>query len=258
MPQTFFLIDLENVSGFKAATTKTPGHLILVAGQQLVKRASKIVSEAKQLNLSAECYLVPQTGKNAADFALACLLGELATTHADAEFVIISNDRGFDAVVAFYTARGRSCRRVGYTSSKDHQLTSNEAHNVPDSTKSTKVAHGVRNSVPNGCGQMSQTSFGRQTTSDSPTFSQEDCTRLDAVALPRVVAHLKRQIQQGQGLPKKKKKLIAYVTHSILGPPITTNTAVAQRLVEQLINKKFIYENNKTQLIKYVLDSNAV
>lgn len=56
---------------------------------------------------------VKATGKNALDFQLVFELGRLVDRHPDAEFFILSKDRGFDAASQFLNRTGASCRRIG-------------------------------------------------------------------------------------------------------------------------------------------------
>ena len=50
-------------------------------------------------------------GRNALDFHIACHLGEGICKYPKAEFVILSNDKGFDPLVRHLVARGLKCRR---------------------------------------------------------------------------------------------------------------------------------------------------
>ncbi len=52
-------------------------------------------------------------GPNALDFHIACHLGEGICKTPKAEFVILSNDKGFDPLVRHLVARGFKCRRDG-------------------------------------------------------------------------------------------------------------------------------------------------
>jgi len=52
-------------------------------------------------------------GRNALDFHIACHLGEGICKFPKAEFVILSNDKGFDPLVRHLVARGFKCRRDG-------------------------------------------------------------------------------------------------------------------------------------------------
>jgi hypothetical protein len=56
---------------------------------------------------------VSGNGRNALDFHIACHLGEGICKSPQAEFVILSNDKGFDPLVRHLVARGFKCRRDG-------------------------------------------------------------------------------------------------------------------------------------------------
>ena len=64
-------------------------------------------------------------GNNALDFQLCTYLGSLVPTIADKEFIIVSNDTGFDAVVKFWQERENSVTRIksGACSQKPKQTT---------------------------------------------------------------------------------------------------------------------------------------
>jgi hypothetical protein len=56
---------------------------------------------------------IESNGRNALDFHIACHLGEGICKSPQAEFVILSNDKGFDPLVRHLVARGFKCRRDG-------------------------------------------------------------------------------------------------------------------------------------------------
>jgi hypothetical protein len=51
-------------------------------------------------------------GSNALDFHIACHLGEGLARTPQAEFVILSRDKGFDPLLRHLEGRGMACRRV--------------------------------------------------------------------------------------------------------------------------------------------------
>ncbi len=58
-----------------------------------------------------ECY----TGNNGLDFQLVSYLGYLLKTAAKTEYIIVSNDTGYDAVIHFWTDRERKVARLTST-----------------------------------------------------------------------------------------------------------------------------------------------
>ncbi len=59
-------------------------------------------------------------GSNALDFQLVTELGARVALSKECDFVIVSNDTGFDAAVKYWTERGRSVRRLKSTECKKH------------------------------------------------------------------------------------------------------------------------------------------
>jgi hypothetical protein len=122
MDITYVLIDLENL---------TPKDLALLSGDQYHVR---VFHGRKQKSISMEAFsplvqlgerakLVPSPGEgsNALDFLIAFELGRLFHQHRIAEtaspkkveFVVLSDDKGFDPLMAYMTEKGFRARRAG-------------------------------------------------------------------------------------------------------------------------------------------------
>lgn len=122
MDITYVLIDLENL---------TPKDLALLSGDQFHVR---VFHGRKQKSISIEAFsplvqlgerakLVPSPGEgsNALDFLIAFELGRLFHQHRIAEtaspkkveFVVLSDDKGFDPLMSYMTEKGFPARRAG-------------------------------------------------------------------------------------------------------------------------------------------------
>jgi hypothetical protein len=82
-------------------------------GQLQPKLPTDLVQQALALGPRFEMVRIDGNGRNALDFHIACHLGEGICKYPKAEFVILSNDKGFDPLVRHLVARGFKCRRDG-------------------------------------------------------------------------------------------------------------------------------------------------
>lgn len=80
-------------------------------------------------------------GNNALDFQLCTYLGSLIPTIADNDFVIVTNDTGFDAVVKFWKERKKSVSRIkgSACSQKPKQTTKSSSPNKTESEAKSKA-----------------------------------------------------------------------------------------------------------------------
>ena len=82
-------------------------------GQTQSKLPTTLVQQAQALGSRLEWVRIDGNGRNALDFHIACHLGEGICRYPQAEFIILSNDKGFDPLVRHVVARGFKCRREG-------------------------------------------------------------------------------------------------------------------------------------------------
>jgi hypothetical protein len=122
MDITYVLIDLENL---------TPKDLALLSGDQYQVRvfhghkqksiSMEAFSPLVQLGERAQLVPSPGEGSNALDFLIAFELGRLFHQHRIAEtaspkkveFVVLSDDKGYDALMSHITEKGFPARRAG-------------------------------------------------------------------------------------------------------------------------------------------------
>ena len=81
--------------------------------EQVVLVDFENVQKTQALGPRFEWVTIDGNGPNALDFHIAFYLGKGACEIAQAEFVIVSNDKGFDPLVRHLVARGIQCRREG-------------------------------------------------------------------------------------------------------------------------------------------------
>lgn len=101
MKTNYILIDLENVM---------PDNLVLLdhewikvmlfVGKAQTKLPFALVKAVQKLGQRAQYVEMSGTGHNALDFHIAFYIGRLAAMETDAYFHIVSNDQGFDPLIA--------------------------------------------------------------------------------------------------------------------------------------------------------------
>ena len=107
------LVDLENVQKVDLARLPAHARIKIFVGQLQSKLPTALVQQAQALGSRLEWVRIDGNGRNALDFHIACHLGEGICKYPQAEFVILSNDKGFDPLVRHLVARGFKCRRDG-------------------------------------------------------------------------------------------------------------------------------------------------
>jgi hypothetical protein len=111
MTEQVVLVDLENVQGLDLARMPAQARIKVFVGQLQSKLPTTLVQQAQALGSRLEWVRIDGNGPNALDFHIACHLGEGICKYPKAEFVILSNDKGFDPLVRHLVARGFKCRR---------------------------------------------------------------------------------------------------------------------------------------------------
>ena len=113
MSDQVVLVDFENVQGVDLARIPAQARIKIFVGETQSKLPTELVEQALALAPRCELVRIKGTGRNALDFHIACHLGEGICKFPRAEFVILSNDKGFDPLVRHLVARGFKCRRDG-------------------------------------------------------------------------------------------------------------------------------------------------
>jgi hypothetical protein len=112
-PATILFIDYENVPQVRLADLQQPQLKIFIfVGCAQVKIPFELVREAHQLGEAVEWIGVEGSGANALDFHIVFYLGQISLQSPQANYVILSRDRGFDPLIQHLSKRGISCRRI--------------------------------------------------------------------------------------------------------------------------------------------------
>ena len=113
MKEQVVLVDFENVQKLDLARLPAQARIKVFVGQTQSKLPTALVQQAQALGSRLTWVTIDGNGRNALDFHIACHLGEGICKSPQAEFVILSNDKGFDPLVRHLVARGFKCWRDG-------------------------------------------------------------------------------------------------------------------------------------------------
>ena len=101
MKTNYIMIDMENVVPDNLELLDQDWvKVLLFVGKNQTKLPISIVKAVQRLGSRAQYVQMSGTGHNALDFHIAFYIGRIAATDKDAYFHIISNDTGFDPLIA--------------------------------------------------------------------------------------------------------------------------------------------------------------
>lgn len=136
---SIYLIDYENVheGGLSGVKDLPEGDKVIVFYGDKIKSISFDV-HIQMMNSKAVVEFIEthKTAKNYLDFQLGTYLGFLVGSGSRDDFVIVSNDTGFDSVVDFWKDRGKSITRRENISEKAAQANA-QAHEKEPAKKSS-------------------------------------------------------------------------------------------------------------------------
>lgn len=100
MATNYILIDFENVHPKNLElVTKHPFKVFVFVGANQMKVPFDLADSMQLLGKDAKYIKITGTGQNALDFHIAYYIGELAGKDPEAQFHIISKDKGFDPLI---------------------------------------------------------------------------------------------------------------------------------------------------------------
>jgi hypothetical protein len=111
MREMVLLVDLENVHKVDLARIPAHARVKIFVGAQQTKLSTTLVQQAHALGTRLEWVRIDGNGSNALDFHIACHLGEGITKSPDADFIVLSKDKGFDPLISHLRSRKFKCRR---------------------------------------------------------------------------------------------------------------------------------------------------
>ena len=112
MATNYVLIDFENVHPKNLELlTKHPFKVFVFVGASQAKVPFDLADSMQLLGNDAKYVKISGNGQNALDFHIAYYVGELAGKDPDAQFHVISKDKGFDPLIAHLVSRGIRIQR---------------------------------------------------------------------------------------------------------------------------------------------------
>ena len=101
MKTNYVLIDLENVIPANIELLEQDWiKVLLFVGKNMTKLPISVVKAVQRLGSHAEYIDISGTGHNAFDFHIAFYIGRISASEKDVFFHVISNDTGFDPLIA--------------------------------------------------------------------------------------------------------------------------------------------------------------
>ena len=102
MANNYVLIDYENVQPKNLELLfDHPFQVYVFVGENQAKIPFDLADAMQLLGKNAQYIKIAGTGQNALDFHIAYFIGELGTREPDAQYHIISRDKGFDPLVRY-------------------------------------------------------------------------------------------------------------------------------------------------------------
>jgi len=146
MSHTILLIDFENVRNVEVASIPSDWRVFIFVGRSQHSIPFEITRDAQQLGDRLRWIKIEGDGRNNLDFHLALYLGRLSEKHHDAEFLILSKDKGFDPLIKHVIGQGVGCKRIELL---PHVPTAGKSDADPHFDKAFKVLSGIaKNSRP--------------------------------------------------------------------------------------------------------------
>ena len=140
VPTNYVLIDFENVQPKNLELlTQHPFKVHVFVGASQAKVPFDLADSMQLLGNNARYVKISGNGQNALDFHIAYYVGELAGKDPDAQFHIISKDKGFDPLIKHLRSRGIRIQR-------EKDLAEIPILQLPDTTSSDeKIAAIIKN-----------------------------------------------------------------------------------------------------------------
>lgn len=114
MTNKYALIDLENIQPTSLQKLKKDGYqLKIFVGASQTKIALGLVEEVHGFGDRAEYIRIESSGKNALDFHIAFYMGQISAKTPDSQFIVLSKDTGYDALLKHMRGQGIPANRSG-------------------------------------------------------------------------------------------------------------------------------------------------
>ena len=112
MSNKYALIDLENVQPTSLQKLKNEGYQLKVfVGANQAKISVELAEEIQRFGEGAQYVRLQNSGKNALDFHIAFYMGQLVSSDAGCQFLVISKDTGYDPLLKHMRSMGIKANR---------------------------------------------------------------------------------------------------------------------------------------------------
>ena len=189
-----YLIDYENVHASGLAGVENCGiedEIILLYGNDTSTIPMELHIQIANSKVKVQYHKIERTGKNYLDFQLSTIAGFLVGTTRQTEFVIVSRDSGYDAVLDYWNDE-RLADRVVHFCRRASIAEAEEARDREDKD-SRKRRQGKKNGKKNPFSNEKRDSGAKQ----EPVSETAAADRLPVVSpqqLPNVVEEKKKQV----------------------------------------------------------------
>lgn len=238
-----FLIDYENVNYNGLDGIETLGNDDEVALFYSSKASSiplELTIRISQSKASFRYLKVKRTGKNYLDFQLSALSGYIVATSSQTEFVVISNDTGFDSVLDFWNNQDFVNRKIRFR--RQSKIKAEDNKNIenikPANESAEKNSNNKTDDLKKGQPANKKTDSSQKTKtekkkSDSSQKTQKDIKKADSVSKKMTE---KKSIGK---LPQSVKEEVRKATKDIDLAP--SEYLTVYRLLRKSIDKQEYY-----------------
>ena len=106
------LVDYENVTRLDPKLVDERFQVVIFLGVQQKQIAEKVIAPLRARSASVDLVRCCQQGRNALDFHIAMWLGRTFEIDRQTICIVLSRDRGYDAVLSYLNANGLRCGRI--------------------------------------------------------------------------------------------------------------------------------------------------
>ncbi len=112
----WYFIDFENTNTIGNIVPKENDRIFLFIGAMQKQLNVLFVKELTDMPCKVELIAVQGQSPNNVDFHLSCYLGlHHGTTPKNINFIVVSNDKGYNNLIAHLNSQGRNCTKIART-----------------------------------------------------------------------------------------------------------------------------------------------